>query len=86
MARGFDSHTDRDVEAREPDLRADEVDVERVGQRVIGNSAFSLKNLQSASEKPLALILSAKVILSWERVVTMMVDGRMQRRQIRPTS
>ena len=34
MARGFDSHTDRDVEAREPDLRADEVDVQRVGQRV----------------------------------------------------
>ena len=26
--------TDRDVEAREPDLRADEVDVQRVGQRV----------------------------------------------------
>ena len=41
---------------------------------IIGNSAFSLKNLQSASEKPLALILSAKVILSWERVVTIMVD------------
>ena len=37
---------------------------------IIGNSAFNLKNLQSASEKPLALILSAKVILSWERVVT----------------
>ena len=34
MACGFDSRTDRDVEAREPDLRADEVDVERVGQRV----------------------------------------------------
>ena len=34
MARGFDSRADRDVEAREPDLRAGEVDVERVGQRV----------------------------------------------------
>ena len=30
----FDFRTDRDVEAREPDLRADEVDVQRVGQRV----------------------------------------------------
>ena len=34
MARGFDFRTDRDVEAREPDLRAGEVDVQRVGQRV----------------------------------------------------
>ena len=30
----FDFRTDRDVEAREPDLRAGEVDVQRVGQRV----------------------------------------------------
>ena len=30
----FDFRTDRDVEAREPDLRADEVDVQRVGERV----------------------------------------------------
>ena len=37
---------------------------------IIGNRAFSFTNLQSAREKPLALILSAKVILSWERVVT----------------